>query len=77
MKLGRVRSGIRGRAARDRTQPERISTPFRAFVRETYPMLQEENPHLDYYDLRTMMQDIWDVLDEEQQKYYEDLVKRD
>jgi hypothetical protein len=55
----------RGRSSRDRTMPEAIDTPFRAFVRENKALFESENPDYDYHDIKNLMEDIWDVLDAE------------
>jgi hypothetical protein len=67
----------RGRSSRDRTMPEAIDTPFRAFVRENKATFEKENPDYDYHDMKNLMEDIWDVMDAEQLQYYENLAKED
>lgn len=65
----------RGKSSRDRTKPEPIDTPFRAFCRQTKPVFESDNPDYDYYQMKTLLQDVWDVLDDDQKKYYEDLAQ--
>lgn len=67
----------KGASARDRTMPEPLDTPFRAFIRENRPTLEAENPDYDYHEMKALYEDIWDVLDAEQIQYYENLAKED
>lgn len=56
----------RGRGARDKTQPDPIATPYRAFLKENQPLFETENPDLEYHEIKDMLVDVWDVLDDEQ-----------
>jgi len=67
----------RGASARDKTMPEPIDTPFRAFVRENKVHLEAENPDYDYHEMKALLEEVWEVMDAEQIQYYENLAKED
>ncbi|CDW86559.1 UNKNOWN [Stylonychia lemnae] len=75
-KLPLLRGG-RGKSARDKTKPEPIMSPWRIFVKENTPILQNDNPDLEYYDIKRMLEDIWADLDEDQLKYYDEKSRDD
>lgn len=35
----------------------------------------EEYPDLDYVDIRRLLEDMWEILDDDAHKYYENLAK--
>ena len=63
-RLPKLRGG-RGKSTRDKTKPDPINTPFRAFVKENEKLLLDENPGFDYYDLKRLTEDFWEVFDDE------------
>lgn len=67
--------GGRGRSARDRTKPDPICTPYRAFVMENKEKFMEEYPDLDYTDIKRLLEDMWEIMDEEMHQYYEEKAK--
>ena len=46
-------------------------------MRENKPLFEAENPDYDYHEIRELLEDIWEVFDEEQKTYYENLAKED
>eukprot|EP00347_Sterkiella_histriomuscorum_P011006 403374105 len=76
MKMPFIRQS-RGRSARDKTKPDPIMTPWRAFCSENRPIFVNDNPDLDYHEIKTLLQDVWDVLDDDQKQYYEQKSKDD
>lgn len=67
----------RGRSARDRTKPDPPSTPFRAFINENHAIFKADNPDYDYVEMKRLFEDMWEVMDDEQIKYYENLAQDD
>ena len=57
--------------------PEPIDTPFRAFVRQNKPIFEAENPDYEYHEIRDLCEEVWEVFDQEQKQYYEELAKED
>ena len=47
--------GGKGKSARDRTKPDPIASPFRAFVKENQPIFLNDNPDLDYYNIKRLL----------------------
>ena len=54
-----------GRQPRDRTMPEPLANPFRAFFRENFKLFQDENPDFDYHQIKNLLEEVWDIFDEE------------
>jgi hypothetical protein len=54
------KGGARGRANRDKTKPEPIMTPYRAFLKENKERFSNEHPHLEFHEISRILYDMWE-----------------